>query len=243
MALFGTSGVAFPPARQSPNLLLRQWLSLSHPCHLAGLSPSQSLWQELQLLKWGRWCWALFACNTSPFLSILRLNPVYLLNRKLALSLWLLGAWVSGLHSTYQPTWQRPITVWDRSFKRPCCHFFPALRGSVILPLNVLCGMQTEWSAPPVFVTHGSFHTFIWIPYIVHCLKSPVLPSFSILPCLEVADCHPPGMLLMVSCCHSLEFSLSLFCPLLGCFKESIRTAFFKAWFQNQQHQHHLRTS
>lgn len=67
--LFGISGIAFPPAWQSPNLLLLQWLSLSHPCHLAGLSPSQSLWLlELQLLKWGRWLWALFAYNTSPFL-------------------------------------------------------------------------------------------------------------------------------------------------------------------------------
>ena len=106
-----------------------------------------------------------------------------------------------------------------------------------------LCGMQTEWSAPPdVFV-------YSWLPSyfsvnslhrIVHCLESPAFPSFSILPCLEVADCHPPGMILMVSCCHSLEFSsfllrhfnnfvaLSLFCPLLGCFKESIRTVFSK---------------
>lgn len=103
--------------------------------------------------------------------------------------------------------------------------------------------MQTEWSAPPdVFV-------YSWLPSyfsvnslhrIVHCLESPAFPSFSILPCLEVADCHPPGMILMVSCCHSLEFSsfllrhfnnfvaLSLFCPLLGCFKESIRTVFSK---------------
>ena len=48
-----------------------------------------------------------------PFLSTL--NPVYLLHRKLALSLSLLRAWLSGLYSTYRLTWQRPITMWNRS--------------------------------------------------------------------------------------------------------------------------------
>ena len=108
-----------------------------------------------------------------PFLSTLRLNPVYLLNRKLALSLWLLWAWVSGLYSTFQPTWQRPITVWDRSFKWPCCHFFPGLRGSVILPLNVFCGMQTEWSAPPDVFVYSWLLSYFYVNSL-HCSLSQI---------------------------------------------------------------------
>ena len=56
-----------------------------------------------------------------PFLSTLRLNPVYLLHRKLALSLSLLRAWLSGLYSTYCLTWQRPITMCNRSSQGRSC--------------------------------------------------------------------------------------------------------------------------
>lgn len=90
------------------------WFFLSH---LAGPEPnSKRLWQELQILLWRTWLYfkPCLLVVLSVFFPTLRINPVYLLSRKLTLILLLPRVWVSGLSSTHCLTWQRAIFMWTR---------------------------------------------------------------------------------------------------------------------------------
>lgn len=124
-----------------------------------------------------------------PFLSTLRLNPVYLLHRKLALSLSLLRAWLSGLYSTYCLTWQRPITMWNRSSQGRSCGLnghgatsSQSYMGLLSFPsvFFVGCKLNDQPHLMCLF-THGSRHTFLWIPYtelfiVSNLLHFPLFP-------------------------------------------------------------------
>lgn len=123
--------------------------------------------------------------------SALRINPVCLLNRKLALTLLLPGAWVSDIASSCYFTWQRPISMWTRSLQRtvswktilslplpkaaqvsrssfPLCSLWDA--GWIISPTWCMC----------LFVV--SLHTSPWVPSIVLSWISHFLLSFPLLP-------------------------------------------------------------
>lgn len=90
------------------------------------------------------------------FLCTLRINPVYLLNRKLALSLLLPGAWVSDLSSTYYLGRGPPPCGTDLSkelsLKWPSCHCpSPKLCRSHCHPFPPCLLLDTDWIISPTW--------------------------------------------------------------------------------------------
>lgn len=99
---------------------------------------------------------------------------------------------------------------------------------------------DADWMISPTWcicLFMVSLHTFPWVPSIVHCPKSPISSCISLsfhTPMFGGSRLSSSRGATHGSCCHSLEISsfllrhfnnfasLSLFCPVLGCFKETV---------------------